>query len=200
MSGHDSAQAGVKHTAAWRLIATLSVSGALAGFLIVFAFQWAQPRIVSYQEKVLNEAITEVLGAPRSVKPFPLGDERVFAGYDENNHLIGYAIVAAEPGFADVITLIFGYDASAKRILGMKVLDNKETPGLGDKIVKDTSFLAEFRDAATPLKGVKPGAGKDEAGEVDMITGATISSRAVIGIINRKLEKIEARLVEGARP
>ncbi|HEX6558602.1 MAG TPA: FMN-binding protein, partial [Longimicrobiales bacterium] len=106
----------------------------------------------------------------------------------------------AEPGFADVITLIFGYDPVQKRLIGMKVLDNKETPGLGDKIVKDPKFSNGFNGKDTPLLGVKHGAGKGGRNEVDMITGATISSRAVIGIINRKLEKVEPLLPKGPQP
>lgn len=203
-----------QHTPAWRLVATLSLAGAIAGFLIVFVFQWAQPRILEYRATVLQAAIGEVLGRPDSTKTLFLYNgaltadvpanvdttrlERVFAGYSDR--LIGYAIVAAEPGFADVITLIFGYDVVNQRVLGMKVLENKETPGLGDKIVKDTNFVNEFRGVATPMTGVKPGAGKGATNEVDMITGATISSRTVIGIINHKLEKIAPLLPAGARP
>ena len=206
----------VEHVASWRLITTLTVAGAIAGLLIVAAFEWANPRITGYQAQVLNEAVKEVLGDPPSIKPLYLYQneftatppaaadtavlERVFAGYDAGDRLIGYAIVGAEPGFADVIKLIFGYDPVKKRLLGMKVLDNKETPGLGDKIVKDTLFVNEFEQVATPLKGVKPGAGKGAENEVDMITGVTISSRAVIGIINRKLEKLEPLLPKEARP
>jgi electron transport complex protein RnfG len=72
----------------------------------------------------------------------------------------------------------------------MEVVENKETPGLGDKIVKDASFVAEFEGARAPLVGVKAGAGDGDPGEVDMITGATISSRAVIAIINHRLDRL----------
>jgi electron transport complex protein RnfG len=71
----------------------------------------------------------------------------------------------------------------------MKVLEQKETPGLGDKIEKDTSFVAEFRNAVTPLRGVKNGEG-DDSTEIDMITGVTISSRTVIKVINQTLERV----------
>ena len=65
---------------------------------------------------------------------------------------------------------------------------NKETPGLGDKIVKDTMFVHEFAGAASPLAGVKRGKGKTP-NDVEMITGATISSRAVIHIINNAIAR-----------
>ena len=188
---------------AWRLIATLSVSGALAGLMIVTAFEWAQPRILAHRAEVMVAAIEEVLAGPATVRtlyvrdgrldpaPAPGADtvtaEKVFAGYDAAGNLTGYAILGAQAGFQDVISLIFGYDPATGRVLGMKVLESKETPGLGDKIYKDTAFVAGFRQAAAPIVGVKKGAGSDAPGEVDMITGATISSRAVIDIINGRV-------------
>ena len=197
-----------------QLVGTLAGFGAIAGLLIVVAFQWAQPRILADKAAVLQAAIGEVLGAPARIQslflvngaltetPPPGLDttrvERVFAGFDAQGKRVGYAIIGEQPGFADVILLIFGYDPTTRQLLGMKVLDNKETPGLGDKIVKDTAFVGEFVGAAPPLRGVKHGAGKGGKDEIDMITGVTISSRTVISIINNKLQKIEPLLVQYA--
>ena len=197
-----------------RLIGTLALFGAIAGLLIVVAFEWAQPRILAEKAATLQSAVSEVLGAPERIQSLflingalvekaPAGVdttkvERVFVGYDANGKTVGYAVIGARPGFADVIELIFGYDLASKQLLGMKVLDNKETPGLGDKIVKDTAFVGEFKQAKLPLRGVKPGAAKGGADEIDMITGVTISSRTVINIINSKLQEIEPLLVQYA--
>lgn len=189
-----------RQVSASKLVGTLSGFGAVAGLLIVVAFQWAQPRIDAYKAKVLNDALNEVIGAPASIKELTIDGEPVYAGYDAQNKLIGYAIIGAEPGFADVITVLFAYDPAQKRLIGMKVLDNKETPGLGDKIVKDSSFVNEFKSKDLPLVGVKHGQGKGAKNEVDMITGVTISSRTVIGIINRKLEKVEPLLPKEPQP
>jgi electron transport complex protein RnfG len=197
-----------------KLIGTLASFGAIAGLLIVVAFQWAQPRILADKAAVLQGAIGEVLGAPDSIQSLFLVDgaltetppagmdttriERVFAGYDAQGKRVGYAIIGEQPGFADVILLIFGYDPVTGQLLGMKVLDNRETPGLGDKIVKDSAFVAEFEAAVPPLKGVKQGAGKGGRNEIDMITGVTISSRTVISIINNKLQQVEPLLARYA--
>jgi electron transport complex protein RnfG len=192
-------------TSAARLIATLAVAGALAGFAIVLVFQWASPRIEAYKARVLAEAITEVLGGPERWETLFLdggtftaeprtdtaGLDRIYVGYDAQDAPMGIAITAAEPGFQDVITLIFGYDPGEGDLLGMKVLDNKETPGLGDKIVKDSAFVQAFRDVGSPLVGVKKGRAEGAHEEVVMITGATISSRAVIDIINHRLEALK---------
>ena len=71
----------------------------------------------------------------------------------------------------------------------MKVISNKETPGLGDKIVKDSVFVNDFRAAAAPLSGVKKGTVTERSNDIVMITGATISSRAVIRIINNAIAR-----------
>jgi len=191
---------------ALRLIATLAIAGGLAGLLIVSVFQWAQPRILAHQALVLGQAIEEVLGDPARydtlyvngdalTKEAPDGAdaaslERVFLGYDGDGAPVGFAVEGAEPGFQDVIRLLFGYDAATNRLLGMTVMEAKETPGLGDKIIKDSVFVHGFAGPTTPIVGVKLGAGTGASDEVDMITGATISSRAVIKIINDRLEQI----------
>jgi electron transport complex protein RnfG len=120
--------------------------------------------------------------------------ERVWAGHDANGRLIGYALMAGEPGFQDVIRIMFGYDLAADRVLGMRVLESKETPGLGDLIEKDSAWVAQFDAAGVPLIQTKPGSGTGDPREVETITGATISSRAVIGIINRRIEQVRPLL------
>lgn len=200
----------------WRLVTTLAVSGALAGFLIVVVHQWTEPRILAHRARVLREAIEEVLHAPERFDTLFVVDgalvaeppeeadlrtvEQIYPGYDASGRLVGYAIPAEEPGFQDLVRLIFGYDPGTKRILGMKVMENLETPGLGSRIATDSAFNAEFRGAEPPLVGVKAGRGTTPH-DIDMITGATISSRTVIRAINEALERlgpmIEAYLAGG---
>jgi electron transport complex protein RnfG len=193
-------------------MATLTIAGALAGLVIVLVFEWADPQIQAHRAAALRAAVDEVLDGPasyRSLYVTPDGlleiapdgidtvtAEKVFLGYDENGDPVGYAVTGAEPGFQDFIHLIFGYDAAEGRLLGMKVLESKETPGLGDKIYKDEEFVAEFQGVAAPIEGVKQGAGSGAENEVDMITGATISSRTVIQIINHRLESLGTSLAE----
>jgi electron transport complex protein RnfG len=201
---------GTRDVPSWRLLATLGVAGAVAGLLVVLVQGWAEPRIESHRAAVLQAAIMNVLGEPARYDTLYVTEagltrrpatgteagtaDRVYLGYDAAGRPVGYAITAAEPGFQDVIRLIFGYEPASGDVLGMQVLENKETPGLGDKIEKDVSFVAEFAGARAPLAGVKAGAGVGAPGEVDMITGATISSRAVIGIINHRLERLDPLL------
>lgn len=193
-----------------RLVATLAIAGALAGLVIVLAFGWANPRIQKHRAEALRAAIQTVLHGPATVRTYYVTDgalsetppggadtitaEKVHLGLDSAGAPIGYAITGQESGFQDAILVIFGYDPADDEVLAMRVLESKETPGLGDKIIKDSAFVAGFEGAGAPLRGVKAGAGDGGANEVDMITGATISSRTVIGIINHRIEALDPLL------
>jgi electron transport complex protein RnfG len=209
-SGSESVAPARSEVAPGKLVATLAIAGALAGLVIVLVFQWADPQIQAHRAAALRAAVLEVLSAPASyqslyVTPEGLTDtapagtdtltaDRVFLGFDDTGAPVGYAVTGAEPGFQDFIHLIFGYDPDTRRLLGMKVLESKETPGLGDKIFKDMDFVTGFQGVETPIVGVKQGAATGAENEVDMITGATISSRTVIGIINHRVDALGAAL------
>ena len=203
-----------------RLLMTLGLAGALAGALLVFVFLWSDPKIQAYRAKVLQEAVQEVLSGPAHYETvFLLSDstltaqlpegvdsldrnqilDKVYLGYDSAGQPVGFAVEGAEPGFQDIITLIFGYNPQTRQLLAMKVLDHAETPGLGDKIIKDTAFVGGFVGVQAPLQGVKPDRNTGDPTQVDMITGATISSRAVIAIINHRIEAL-GDLLEAYRP
>lgn len=191
-----------------RLVGTLAVAGALAGLAIVLVFQWAEPRIEAWRAEVLAQAVTEVLsGATRyetvyveagGLTPAPVGDttslDRVYVGYDGGEMPVGVALVGEGAGFQDVVRVIFGYHPGDGAVVGMRVLESKETPGLGDKIEKDASFVSAFRSVLAPLVGVKAGRETGSTSEVVMITGATISSRAVVDIINARLDGVRPAL------
>ncbi len=209
----------VPETPAWRLVATLAVAGTLAGLLLVFVFQATAPAIAAHKAEMLRLAIREVLAGPERYDTLFVVDgkltaelpdgakekdfERVFLGYGKDGRPVGFAIEAAGPGFQDTLKLLFGYDAATKRILGMKVLESKETPGLGDKIEKDREWIDQFRRAVAPLVPRKPGSNNGGESGVDTITGSTISTKAVIKIINAALERlgpaVETYPAEGAK-
>ena len=189
-----------KDAPSWRLVSMMTLAGALAGLLIVSTNELTLPRIEHHQAETMAAAIQEVLKAPARydtlyvhggalVKRLPAGAdakkaEKVFLGYDASGKRVGFAMSAAGVGFQDPMTVMFGYDAAKRQVIAMRVIANKETPGLGDKIVKDTGFVAEFSPVGVPIEGVKKERATGATNEVAMITGATVSSRAVIRIIN----------------
>jgi electron transport complex protein RnfG len=101
-------------------------------------------------------------------------------------------------GYQDVIAVLYGYSFAEDAIVGIRVLESKETPGLGDKIFKDQPWVDQFfAGPQTPLIPVKPGAGKGRPGEIDTITGATISSKAIMAIINNSIAEWRPVLDKG---
>lgn len=198
----------------WRLVMMLGGSGALAGLLIVLAYDFTLPTIEAHRNEVLRTAVAEVLqqparadtvyvhaGAVSATMPAgadPRAVELVFRGFDADGKIVGYAVTVTEPGFADPLGLIFGYDPVDREVLGMLVLSSKETPGLGDKILRP-DFVARFRSRLAPLVGRKESPAPEDRSGILMITGATISSRAIINGINRNVERLHPLLERDAR-
>ena len=90
------------------------------------------------------------------------------------NEFVGVAIIGiTNKGFSGLIKIMVGFKPDGT-IQNIEVLEQKETPGLGTKI-KDEKFLSQFRNKNPLLFNLK--VAKD-GGEVDALTGATITSRA----------------------
>jgi Na+-translocating ferredoxin:NAD+ oxidoreductase subunit G len=179
------------------MILTLGLAGLVSGFAIVGVYTVTKPRIERNKAEALQAAVFEVV--PGAAGMEALNDwegETIYAAVDEGGELIGYAIPAEGAGFQDTIELLYGVDPQANRIVGMRVLESRETPGLGDKIIKDLKFVGQFEDLAAdpPLEAVKGGADADH--QIDAISGATISSKAVAKIINQGNATWQERLRE----
>jgi electron transport complex protein RnfG len=211
----------------WRMVRTLGGVAFLSGCLIVITYQLTLPRIVANRQRLVEEAVFQVLpgatsratyaidgDAVKLVEGLPGPGPKVYAGYDDDGQLVGVAIEAAGQGYQDIIRVLYGYAPERGCTSGFTVLESKETPGLGDKIAKDDRFLAnfdgldltldEFRSTlAHEVVTVKQGT-KSGPWEIDVISGATISSKAVGRIINdsaklvvplihKNLDQIKAR-------
>ncbi len=179
-----------------RLVASLAIAGFLAGIIIISVYLATLPTITANKARELREAVFKVLPGVTRMQPLHLegellvagkGDEEhtIFGGYDKDGKFIGFAIPNAGPGFQDTISLLYGYDHREKKVVGMQILESRETPGLGDKIYKDPAFVANFDSLSVEptIVTVKKGT-RSKPNEVDAITGATISSKAVVRIIN----------------
>ncbi len=92
----------------------------------------------------------------------------------KNGAFVGAAIIgSSDKGFSGLVKIMVGFKPNGD-IQNMVVLEQKETPGLGTKM-KDEKFLRQFRDKNPSSFDLKV---KKDGGEVDALTGATISTRA----------------------
>jgi Na+-translocating ferredoxin:NAD+ oxidoreductase subunit G len=193
----------------WRLVLTLSIAGFISGLVLATVYLLTLPMIEANKAAALKAAIFKVIPSCHSYKALELdhgelierieGDASspatakkpgIFAGYDEAGDFLAMAIPHAEPGFQDVIGALFGFDPRSAKIIGFEVLESKETPGLGDKIIKDKSFTEALKSLLVDpeIFAAKPGK-KTSANQVETITGATISSKAVIRLLNKGVRK-----------
>jgi len=119
-----------------------------------------------------------------SVEPNPLiGNKKNIDIYraKKNNQVIAVIIETIAPdGYSGEIKTLVGVDQKDK-ILGIRVITHKETPGLGDYIEVDKShWIKNFNLKSLDEMGEKEWAVKKDGGDFDYVSGATITSRAVI--------------------
>jgi len=118
----------------------------------------------------------------------------VYRAMSEAGECVGWSFNAAGSGFADKIELVVAVDKDFEKLAGFDVLSSNETPGFGDKIKED--YLREqFVGApAGELKFVTTGDVREIDSEIVGITGATVSSEAVVEIINSFLTQIKKQM------
>lgn len=193
-------------TSAWSMYRAIVGIGALCALLIVSVYQATATRISENQARFLARAVSEVLPPADSTVPVTLAEDGrlvaatdtpllpVFLGYDASADLVGAVVTAQGMGYQDNIRVLYAYSFESNAIVGFKVLDSKETPGLGDRVETEAHFIANFEnlDATLapdgesllhPIVTVKQGE-KEEPWQIDGITGATITSEAIGEILN----------------
>ena len=193
-------------TSAWSMYRAIVGIGALCALVIVVVFQSTAARIRENQERFLAAAISDVLPATRGTVAVDLsGDGRlvattdtralpVFLSYDADAELVGAVLTAEGMGYQDNIRVLYAYSFALHAIVGFKILDSKETPGLGDRVEIEPHFIANFEalDASlnadgnaleNPIVTVKQGE-KTRPWQIDGITGATITTEAIGNILN----------------
>ena len=193
--------------------------GVVCALAIVTVYEFTRPIILRNRLALTRRAVFEVLPGASAIRSFqftpamsipepvsveaPVGDV-LYAGFDDQGELIGLAIEAHGMGYQDVIRLLYGYSFDQNAVIGIRVLESRETPGLGDRIEKNADFLGNFEQLDVSLNEqgdqvvnriefVKSGE-KNAAWQIDGITGATISSRAVSDMLSESTSEWIPRL------
>ena len=110
----------------------------------------------------------------------------------KDGKVTGVAYEIHGSGYAGEIKLMLGVDAEGK-VLGVRVLAHKETPGLGDKIeVKKGDWILRFANLSLGDPPVDKWKVKKDGGQFDQFAGATITPRGVVGAIRGGLEYFAA--------
>ncbi len=117
---------------------------------------------------------------------------RVYAG---QKPVAALFVVSARDGYAGPIRLLVGVAMDGK-VSGVRVLEHRETPGLGDRIETIKSdWVLQFDGHS--LRDPEPAAWaiRDDGGQFDQLTGASVTPRAIINAIRQTLTYFEANSV-----
>jgi len=185
----------------WLLI----VASFFFGLLIAVTNAALSPRIRQNEINKRNSMVTVLLP---EAKDFILLDEQIeiqslqgkkekvdiykaVSGADE---CVGWSFEAVGSGFADKIKLVIALDKNFEKIAGFDVLSSNETPGFGDQIKYDY-YRDQFKGApAGELKLVIIGERSKIDSEIVAISGATISSEAVVEIVSNSVTQVKGQM------
>lgn len=178
----------------------------VAGVAIAAVHEWTRPMVEARRGDALGDAALAVMPGAVDYRIYARRDDgslalqrtsegaELFLGLDPSGKAVGVAIAGSGMGYQDTIRLVVGVDPTRGRLLGMRVVTQQETPGLGTAIVEDAGFVEGFSqvvlrfDGAGDLLPLRVRAeARHERGEIDAISGATVSVRAVVRIVNERL-------------
>ena len=111
-------------------------------------------------------------------------------GIDGDHDIIGFAFLAEGDGYGGTIELLIGIgpDIGNVTLVGLEVISHSETPGLGARLTED-AFIGQFE--GVPLGDAVL---EEDGGEIDAISGATITSRAVVDAVQDAVDSAVQRL------
>jgi Na+-translocating ferredoxin:NAD+ oxidoreductase subunit G len=211
----------VPQTPTGAMIRTLGLVSAICGLIIVGAYQGTYNAVAANKKLAVERSVFKVVPAAKSIVEYnalaaggierateakvPAGTVKFFAAYDDAGKLIGIAAEGGAKGYADTVRIMFGYQPDCQCITGISVVSMRETPGIGDKILTNKDFLANFEKLdvrlkddlstlANAVKTVKHGT-KTDPWQIDAIAGATITSRAVGRGIDSAAQALLPKLV-----
>jgi RnfABCDGE-type electron transport complex G subunit len=180
-----------------RMIIVLTLITIVSGASLALVDKATKPRIEENKVKALNAGLQKLIPA---AKNFVRQETQVegkkyilFKGLD-GEILKGWGFLLSGPGFQDKIEIVTATDPDITTLLGIEVLFQNETPGLGAEMVKE-NFKDQFKglsveEKITYVKYKKPEPG---ANGVQALSAATISTEKLLLIINKSIRTIKEK-------
>jgi electron transport complex protein RnfG len=137
-----------------------------------------------YDNAILQDTIvldaTEALGTEEPTT--------VYRARKQGENVAVVLTAVAPNGYSGTIKMLVGIYADGT-LAGVRVINHKETPGLGDKIdEKKADWIFQFEGLSLTNPASEKWKVKKDGGEFDQFTGATITPRAVVSAVKRSLE------------
>ena len=185
----------------------LMASSFIFGLLIAVTYAAWQPRIEANKTDKLNNLMSALINQAEEFElalkdvSIDLGKGKIvksniYKAILDDGDCVGFCFNAQGPGFADKIELVIAVDSRFETISGYSVLASNETPGFGDRIQNDY-YRGQFNGApARKLNLSKTGRAEKKDDEIIAISGATVSSEAVVKIFNNYIDQIKTALTK----
>jgi electron transport complex protein RnfG len=152
------------------MVVSLLITCLVAGFALSEVYAMTKPKIVQQKIDATKSALDLVLPGAASFEP--VVPDSLWSGLDASGAKVGIVFRCAERGYGGPVPVLVALDLHG-HIIGLQVQDLKETPGLGLK-AREEWFGRQFVGADSTVRLKKDG------GTIDAISGATITSRAVV--------------------
>ncbi len=162
----------------------LFIIAALSSLLLAYANQVTAPLIEENTRKKTEASMSVVMPDADTFEQVENTSDDIVEAYvaKAGGETVGVCIVCEENGYNGAVRIVAGVDDEGK-VTGVDILSHSETPGLGANAEKD-SFKDQFKGKTADIGVVKSNAG---ANEINAISGATITSRAVTGAVNKAI-------------
>ncbi len=173
-----------------KLVLISVVAAVLLGVTYIPTSEQLERNVIAAQEAILRELIPDAQNFDPIEGTGVVGEDGqreilYYRAVDSSGDIIGYAFFKEQQGSQGLIVVAGAVDASFTEVLGMNVLSHEETPGLGAKITTP-AFQEQFKGVPLEQLGLSK-----SGGSIDAITGATISSQAVVTALDTKIDQIE---------
>lgn len=187
-------------TKTMRLGAVLFTITAVTGLILGGVHSLTREPIRAAGERVKAEALTATLPGAIDFKKIEIkGESGMIREINEGisgDAVVGYNFTVITKGYGGMIEFVIGISSDGV-IKGMKILSHTETPGLGAKAAEPNfadKFILKRAPSVTVVKGP---AGRDN--EIQAISGATRTTKAVASGVNAALAYWEEHFKEGGR-
>ncbi len=174
----------------------LTLICAISTLALGFTNDITKDKIAEQQKKVEQQAMSRIIAA---VEYFSEQLEYNGEKYDyhiakgEDGSILGYIFTTEHHGYGGDVKVMVGIDTTDK-VAAIEVIDaSNETPGLGANVLNE-SFWEQFKGKEEGLSASKSGA---SGNEITAVTGATVSSRAVVGAVNTAFELYNSVVKDG---
>ncbi|MFA6169353.1 MAG: RnfABCDGE type electron transport complex subunit G [Candidatus Margulisiibacteriota bacterium] len=147
-----------------KMAAVLALFCVISAGLLAYVYNVTQPLIVQNAKRSFDLSLKRLIPA-ESFKQ----EKNAFVA-TKGKEVVGYAFAVKPQGYGGPVEMLVGLDKEG-RVLAVKVLSHKETAGLGSNI-ENQKFLQQFVGKTAQDK-IEP------KQDIDALTGATISTRAV---------------------